>query len=93
MASKATRDQIVALETAGISNRDITKQLDVYRKTVVNVWMRCIDIATTSSKHIPGRNRSIRTKLIVQAVRNPRRSMRNTPGLVEISRPSMHRIF
>lgn len=33
MASKAKRDQIVALKTAGISNRNITNQLDVCRRT------------------------------------------------------------
>ena len=70
MASGAKRDQIVALKTAGISIRIITKQLDVCRKTVVNVWMRCIDIATTSSKPIPGRKCSIRIKPIVLPVRN-----------------------
>lgn len=98
MASKAKRVQIVALETAGISNRDITKQLDACRKTVLNLWKRYTETATTSSKPIPGRKRSIRTKPIVQAVmkrvmRNPRRSMRKTASQLGISRSSMHRIF
>ena len=45
MASKATRDHIVvALETAGMSNRDKTKQFDVCRK---NVFNQCIE--TTDS--------------------------------------------
>ena len=34
IASKAKRNQIVDLKTAGISNCNITNQLDVYRKTV-----------------------------------------------------------
>ena len=98
MAAKAKRDQIVALKTAGKSNCDITKQLDVCRKTVYNIWKQYTETATTSSKPIPGRKRSIRTKAIVQAVmkrvkRNPRRSMRKTASQLGISRSSMHRIF
>ena len=38
MASKANRDQIVVLKTAGINNRDIINQLTVCRKTTFNVW-------------------------------------------------------
>lgn len=98
MASQAKRDQIVALKTAGMSNRDITKQLHVCRKTVFNVWKQYAETDTTSSKPIPGRKRSIRTKPIVEAVmkrvkRNPRRSMRKTANELGISRTSMHRIF
>ena len=37
MTSKAKRDQIVNTKTAGISNRDISKLLDVCRKTVFNL--------------------------------------------------------
>ena len=50
MASIAKRDQIVALRTAGICNLDTAKQLGVCRKTVFNVWKRCTETATTSSK-------------------------------------------
>ena len=35
MASKATRDQLVTLSTAGANNRDITNQLDVRRSKAV----------------------------------------------------------
>ena len=35
MESKAKRDQIVILNTAGINNCDMTKQLDVCRRAVV----------------------------------------------------------
>ena len=38
MASKAIRDLCVALQAAGTCNRDITKQLNVCRETVFNVW-------------------------------------------------------
>ena len=40
MASKAKRDQIVALKTAEICNSDITKPSDECRKTVFDVWER-----------------------------------------------------
>jgi transposase len=98
MEAKTKHDQIVALKTAGISNRDITKQLDVCRKTVFNVWKRYTETATTSSKPIHGRKRLIRTKHIVQAVmkrvkRYPRRSMKKTASHLGIARSSMLRIF
>ena len=74
MASKAKRGRIVGLETAGTSNRDIKKQLDVCRKSVFNLWKRYTETDTTSSKPIPGRRSSIRIKPVVQAVmkRGPR---------------------
>ena len=55
------------------------------------------ETATTFSKPIPSRKRSIHTKPIVQAVmkrvkQNPRRSMRKTASQLEISRSSMHKI-
>ena len=98
VSPKAKRVQIVALKTAGISNRDINKQLDVSRKTVFNVWKQYTETVTTSNKPIPGWRRSIRTKPIVQAVikrekRNPRRSMRKTASRLRISRSSIRRIF
>ena len=50
MASKATRDVIITLKTAGASNSDITKLFDVYRKTAWK-WYTT-KTATTSSKQI-----------------------------------------
>ena len=38
MADKVKRDQIVALETAGVSINDIVKQLRVCCKMVYNAW-------------------------------------------------------
>lgn len=98
MASQATRDQIVALKNAGVANNDITKQLNVSRKTVYNVWKRYNESGTTSNKTIPGRPRNIRTKRLVKAIqkrvqRNPRRSMRKTARELGISKSSMHRVF
>lgn len=69
MASKATRDQIVALKADGVSNKDVIKQLNVCRKTVFNTWKRYTQSATTTSKPIPGRKRTIRAKRIVEAVK------------------------
>ena len=68
LASVDKPNQIFALKTAGICNRDVTKQLNVCPKTVFNVKKQYTGTATTSSKPIPGRKRSIRTKPIVQAV-------------------------
>ena len=47
MASNATRNQILASKTAGISNRDTTKQLDACRKTVFNVYRDCYNFKET----------------------------------------------
>ena len=58
-ASKAKRDQIVDLKTAGTGNSDISKQFDACRKTVFSVCKRYIETAITFSKLIPGRKRSI----------------------------------
>ena len=98
MASKVTDDQIVALKTVGISNREIIQQSHVRRKTELNVWKRYTKNATAASKPILGRKRSICTKPIVQLTmkrveRNPRRSVRKTESLLGISRSSMHRIY
>ena len=68
MTSKEKRDQIVTFKTAGISNRNIRKRLDVCCKIVINVWKRYTESAVTSSKSIPGRKRSIYTKPILQTV-------------------------
>lgn len=91
MASKTKRDQIITLKTAGISNCDMTKQLNVCRETVFNIWKRYTEPATTSSKHVL-------SKPIVQAVmkqvkQSPRRSMMKTASLFGISRTSMQKIF
>ena len=95
MAPKATPDQIFTLKTAGISNHDITRLLTVCRKAISSVCKWLTETSTTSSKPIPGRKRSVRTRPIVQAVmkRNPRRSMRKIASQLVISRSSMHRIF
>ena len=68
MADKVKHDQIVALKTAGVSNNEIVKQLNVYRKTVYNAWKQVQESDTTSSEPIPGRKRSIRTKNVVSAL-------------------------
>ena len=60
IAFKAKHDQIVALKTTGISNRDKQKS-DLRYKTVVNVWKPYTETATTSSKPILDRKRSTRT--------------------------------
>ena len=83
MASKAKRDQIVALKTAAITNHEITKHLDVSRKTLFNVWTQYTETATTSNMPITGRKRSIRIKPILPTVmkrvkRNLRRTIRKT---------------
>ena len=83
MASKIERDQIVTLKTTGTGTRDITKQLHVYRKTVLNIWKQYTQTAMTSSKPIPGRRCYIRTKPIVRGVmkrveRNSRMGLRKT---------------
>ena len=70
MADKVKCDQIVALNTAGISNNDLVKQLKVGLKTVYNAWKQFQESGTTSSKPIQGRKRSIRTKNEVTAVKN-----------------------
>ena len=64
MASKAKCYQIVAWKSVGICTRDLTEQLDMWRKTVFNVSKRYTETDTTSSKFNPGPC----TKLIVQAV-------------------------
>ena len=81
MADKVKRDQIVALKTAGVSNNDIVKQLKACRKTVYNAWKQFQESGTTSSKPIPGRKWSTRTKNVVSAVnkkmkQNPQRCVR-----------------
>ena len=90
MASQCVRDQIVALKKAGVSNKQVTTQLNVCRKTIYNVMKRFQECGTTSSKPIPGRNRSVRTRRIIEVVkkrvrRNPRRSMRKTAKELNIS--------
>lgn len=49
MASKVKRDKIVALKAAGGHNKDIIKQLNVYRKTVFNTWIRYTEAAATTT--------------------------------------------
>ena len=87
MASEAKREQL--------SNRDITKQLEVFRKAVFDELKRYTETATTSSNPIPRRKRSILTKPIMQAAmkRNPRRSMMRTVSQLGILRSYMHGIF
>lgn len=63
MTSKAKRDQFAALKAAGVSNKDVIKQLNVCRKMVFNTWKRYI-----TSKPIPSRKRTIRTTRIVKAL-------------------------
>ena len=97
MANKEKRSQIVALKTAGARTNAIVKQLNVCRKTVYNVWKQFQDTGTFSSKPIPGRKRSIRTKNVISAVkkkmiRNPQRSVRKIAKEAGISRSSMQRI-
>lgn len=97
MTNKVKRAQIVGLKTAGATNNAIVKQLKVCRKTVYNVWKQFQDTGTSSSKPIPGRKRSIRTKSVVSAVkkkmiRNPQRSVRRIAKEAGISRSSMQRI-
>ena len=65
MADTVKRDQIVALKTAGVSDNDIVKQLKVCRKTVYNACKQFQESGTTSSKLIPGRKCSFRTKKVV----------------------------
>ena len=97
MAAKSTRDQIVALKNAGLSNKQITKQLQVCRKTVYNVMKWYKETGKTSSKPIPGRKRSVRTKRNIEVIkkrisRNPRRSMRKTAKDLQIAQTSLTRI-
>ena len=63
MSDKVKRDQIVALKRAGVSNKDIVKQLKVCRKRFTTLGNDMNNQSgTTSSKPIPGRKRSVRTK-------------------------------
>ena len=81
MGKTTKRDQIVALKTAGWTNKRISKQLNVSIKTVCNVMKRLKETGSTATKPILGRKRSVRTKRLVDTIRkkvsrNPRRSMR-----------------
>ena len=58
---------------------------------------RFTETGTTLSKLIPGRNRSVRTRRVIEIVkkrvrRNPRRSMRKTAKELKISETSLRRI-
>ena len=91
------RDQIVALKRAGVPNRKVMKQLNICRKTIYNDMKRYHETGNTVNKIIPGRNRSVRTKRLVELVkkrvqRNPRRSMRQSAKDLNISQASMNRI-
>lgn len=97
MASKGKRDQIVALKEAGLTTMQIMKKVNVCHKTVYNVMKRYKETGKTTSKPIPGQKRSVQTKRVVGMVRkriqrNPRRSMRATTKVVNISRTSLRRI-
>lgn len=65
MADKVRRDQIVALMIAGVSNKDIAKQLNVCRKTVHNAWKQYEQSGHNLQLPIPGWQRSIRTKSLI----------------------------
>ena len=97
MSPKCVRDQIVALKTAGFSNQEVMKKLNVCRKTVFNVMKRFNETGSTSSKPIPGRKRSVRTKRITEIVkkrmkRNPRRSMKKIAKDLKIPETTMRRV-
>ena len=62
MVLKAKRDQVVALKAAGVSTKNIIKQLNVCRKTVFNTWKRFTkSVTAATSQPIPGRKQTIRT--------------------------------
>ena len=52
MASQAKRYQIVALKNAGIADNDITKQLNVSRKTVYNMRKVVQPLTKKSTKYL-----------------------------------------
>uniref|UniRef100_A0A3P8VM51 Uncharacterized protein n=1 Tax=Cynoglossus semilaevis TaxID=244447 RepID=A0A3P8VM51_CYNSE len=90
-------DQIVALKEAGLTTKQIMKKVNICHKTVYNVMERYKETGKTTSKPIPGRKRSVRTKRVVEMVRNRVqrnlcRSVRTTAKEVNISKPSLRRI-
>ena len=87
----------MALKSAGVSYKSISKQLKVCLKTVYNVLKRYQETGTTSSKSIPGRKYSTRTKQLVDVVqkkvfRNPRRGIRKMAKDLQKSRGTIRRI-
>ena len=85
-------DQIVALMQAGLRNKDVDKKL--CPKTVCNTMKRYKRKGTTDNKHVPRRERPIRTIDIVKkrVQWNGRRSMRATATELNISLTTMMRI-
>ena len=51
-----------------MANMDITKQLNVLRKTVYNVWKHYNNTSSTFCKQIPGRPWNIRTGKLVKVI-------------------------
>ena len=97
MGKSGKRDQIVALKEVGLTNKRISKQLNVSIKTVYNVLKRFKETASTATKSIPGRKRSVRTKRLVDTIRkkvsrNPRRSIRQMAKDLKVSRRTVGRV-
>ena len=97
MASKSKRDHIVALMQAGLRNKDVAKKLNVCSKTVYNTMKRYKMKGTADSKHVPRRERPIRTKRLIDIVRklvqrNGRMSTRATAKEFNISLTTIKRI-
>ena len=69
MDTMAKRDQIVAIKTAAATSEEIVKQLKVCRQTIYYAWKQFQGSGTTSRKLIPGRFRSVLTKIIVYAAK------------------------
>ena len=97
MSRKVIRDQIVALKQAGLSDKEVMKQLDVSRKTVFNAMKCFAEADNTSSLPIPGRKwsaRAARSEKIAKKrlQRNPRRSVQKMAKGLKMSVRSVRRI-
>ena len=98
MSRYTVRDKIVAPKNAGVSVKEVMKQLKVCRKTVFNEMKRYHQTDTTVRKPIPGRSRSARTNATVKAIkkreqRNPCRSLHQTAKSLQFSERSVRRVF
>ena len=65
MVNNAMRDQIVALKTAGVTNKEIVKHLNMGRKTVYYDWKKFQQTGTLSDERIPGRTHTVHPKTII----------------------------
>ena len=81
----------------GLSNKRVSKQLNVCIKTINKVIKRFEETGSTATKPIPGRKRGVRTKRLVDTIRkklsrNPRRSIRQLAKDLQVSRRTVGRV-